>query len=82
MWRNQGKGVASPLKIRVVAFEKGAFGSTLTSVANFTYLLYDTSWDWTQSPGLEANTLTIMPMVCMLVCVCLCGLFLGLHTLP
>ena len=41
-WRNSGKGVVlSPIP-GVVAIEKGAFWSPLTTVANVTYLLYVT----------------------------------------
>ena len=37
-WSNPGKGVApSPSYWKVVAIEKGAFGSPSTTVANFTY---------------------------------------------
>ena len=38
-WSNPGKGVVPSLTPRVVAIEKGAFGSPLTTVANFTFLL-------------------------------------------
>ena len=37
-WRNPENGVALHLHLGVVAIEKGAFGSPLTLVANFTYL--------------------------------------------
>ena len=35
-WSNPGNGVAPPIHLIVVAIEKGAFGSPLTTVANFT----------------------------------------------
>ena len=36
-WSNPGNGVVPSLNLGVVANEKGAFGSPLTTVANFTY---------------------------------------------
>ena len=38
-WSNPGNGVVPSLHLSVVAIEKGAFGSSLTKVANFTFLL-------------------------------------------
>ena len=37
-WSNPGKGVVPSLHLGEVAIEKGAFGSPLTTVANFTYV--------------------------------------------
>ncbi len=34
------KRSSTPLHIGVVAFEKGAFGSPSTTIANFTYFIY------------------------------------------
>ena len=41
----QGKELCPPLHLGVVAIEKGAFESPLTTVANFTYLLLLVSKD-------------------------------------
>ena len=41
MWSNPGIGVAPSLHLGVVAIEKGAFGSPLTTIANFTYLVFN-----------------------------------------
>ena len=41
-WSNLGNGVAPPSSqhLCVVAIEKGAFGSPLTTIANFTYFYF------------------------------------------
>ena len=39
-WSNPEKGVMPSLHLSIIATETGAFGSPLTTVANFTYLLY------------------------------------------
>ena len=55
-WSNPGKELRPPIHHDVVAIEKGAFGSPLTMVANFTFFTF----------------YIIYIYIYMCVCVCVC----------